>query len=236
MKNIETIFIDLDDTLWNFTENSKIALRHVYEANDIAQWCDYNSFNALYKEKNNELWELYHYGKIDKAFLVTERFRYVLEQVGFPVDQRGSFGQKLNDEYLYFLAEQPTLINGALPLLEHLTKRFKIHILSNGFKTVQAKKLQSGGIDKFIDKIVLSEDIGITKPFKGIFDVALQIVNADASTTVMIGDNYDADICGANNAGWKTIYFNPKNTTIENNVATITVTALEDIIPLFQKI
>ncbi|MEG0253710.1 MAG: HAD-IA family hydrolase, partial [Muribaculaceae bacterium] len=121
----------------------------------------------------------------------------------------------------------------ALELLQHLTKHFKVHILSNGFKGIQAKKLHSGGIDKYIDKIVLSDEVGYTKPLKEIFDVALKMVEADATTTVMIGDNYDADICGAHNAGWKTIFFNRKNAIIDDTVADITVDKLADIISLF---
>ena len=35
---------------------------------------------------------------------------------------------------------------------------------------------------------------------------------AEAESTVMIGDNADADILGARNAGWHTIYFNIKGT------------------------
>ncbi|MEG0700153.1 MAG: YjjG family noncanonical pyrimidine nucleotidase [Muribaculaceae bacterium] len=233
MQDIKTIFIDLDDTLWNFTENSKIALRHVYDTNSISQWCDYERFNGLYKEKNNELWELYHYGKIDKEFLVTERFRYVFELIGCNIENSETLATKLNEEYLNYLAEQPTLVPGALELLQHLTKHFKVHILSNGFKGIQAKKLHSGGIDKYIDKIVLSDEVGYTKPLKEIFDVALKMVEADATTTVMIGDNYDADICGAHNAGWKTIFFNRKNAIIDDTVADITVNKLADIISLF---
>lgn len=46
----------------------------------------------------------------------------------------------------------------------------------------------------------------------------------------MIGDNYDAGILGANNAGWHTIFFNRKNVVLETNVADLTVTRLTDII------
>ena len=36
MKGIVTVFVDIDDTLWWFTENSKLALRHTFDAFDIS--------------------------------------------------------------------------------------------------------------------------------------------------------------------------------------------------------
>ncbi len=93
--------------------------------------------------------------------------------------------------------------------------------------------MQSGGLDKYISELVLSDDINVTKPDKRLFDYALQRVGGDAETTVMIGDNYDADILGAINAGWRTVFFNKRGEQIEDNRADLTVTALVDIIPFF---
>ena len=45
-----------------------------------------------------------------------------------------------------------------------------------------------------------------------LFDYSLIECGAYADSTVMIGDNADADILGARNAGWHTIYFNIKGT------------------------
>lgn len=234
LKNIQNVFIDLDDTLWDFTTNAGLSLRHVYESNGIIDYCpEYDLFRQIYLDKNNELWELYHYGKITKSYLITERFRYTLEQINYHGNDADKIAAKINDEYLDFLAQQRTLIPGAKDLLEYLTRRFKVSIVSNGFKGVQLKKLQSGGIDGYIDKLILSDDAGITKPNRGIFDFALNLCNARAETSLMIGDNYDADINGAHNAGWMTIHFNIKNDAPENSVADATVKKLADIQGLF---
>ena len=72
---IKTVFVDVDDTVWWFTENSKLSLRHVYDAFGLAAWQpSYERFRDIYLSKNAELWNLYHHGKIKKDFLVTERF------------------------------------------------------------------------------------------------------------------------------------------------------------------
>jgi putative hydrolase of the HAD superfamily len=181
-------------------------------------------------EKNAELWHLYHYGKIEKDFLVTERFRYTLEKIGAKGNLE-EMSKEIDEEYLRFLAEQKNLVPGALRLLEYLNERYDVHALSNGFKGIQQRKLESAGVRHLIDKVIISDDCGVTKPLRGIFDYALQQCGAEAESTVMIGDNMDADICGAVNAGWSAIYFDIKNMGKCEN-ADASVSTLEDVIGL----
>ena len=228
---IKTVFVDLDDTIWWFTENSKVALRHVYDKFGLAEFSpEYSNFRDIYAAKNLELWDLYHYGKIEKDFLVTERFRYTLEQIGVNNCDLKKLAEAIDDEYLFFLSSLGLLLPGAKDLLEYLVAKYDVNILSNGFQEVQLRKLRSSGIEKYIHHLVLSDDCGITKPLPGIFDYALERTGAAAETTVMIGDNYDADVQGAKNAGWHTILFNIKKFD-RNNVpdADVVVDSLEEI-------
>lgn len=223
------MFVDIDDTLWWFTENSKLALRHTFDAFDISSVCTYERFKEVYLKKNLELWELYHHGLIDKDFLVNERFRFTLKECGYKGDVE-KMCHLLDEEYLRFLALQPTTIPGARQLLEYLVaKGYDVNTLSNGFQGTQQQKLISGGLSDLIHRNVLSDDCGITKPQRGIFDYALEQCGADAATTVMIGDNPDADIKGAHDAGWRTIYFNIRGLDPIEGTAGAVVTSLDEI-------
>lgn len=229
MKGIVTVFVDIDDTLWWFTENSKLALRHTFDAFDISSVCTYERFKEVYLKKNLELWNLYHHGLIDKDFLVNERFRFTLKECGYKGDVE-KMCHLLDEEYLRFLALQPTTIPGARQLLEYLVaKGYDVNTLSNGFQGTQQQKLISGGLSDLIHRNVLSDDCGITKPQRGIFDYALEQCGAEAATTVMIGDNPDADIKGAHDAGWRTIYFNIRGLDPIEDTADAVVTSLDEI-------
>lgn len=229
MKGIVTVFVDIDDTLWWFTENSKLALRHTFDAFDISSVCTYERFKEVYLKKNLELWNLYHHGLIDKDFLVNERFRFTLKECGYKGDVE-KMCHLLDEEYLRFLALQPTTIPGARQLLEYLVaKGYDVNTLSNGFQGTQQQKLISGGLSDLIHRNVLSDDCGITKPQRGIFDYALEQCGAEAATTVMIGDNADADIKGAHDAGWRTIYFNIRGLDPIEDTADAVVTSLDEI-------
>lgn len=229
MKGIVTVFVDIDDTLWWFTENSKLALRHTFDAFDISSVCTYERFKEVYLKKNLELWNLYHHGLIDKDFLVNERFRFTLKECGYKGDVE-KMCHLLDEEYLRFLALQSTTIPGARQLLEYLVaKGYDVNTLSNGFQGTQQQKLISGGLSDLIHRNVLSDDCGITKPQRGIFDYALEQCGAEAATTVMIGDNPDADIKGAHDAGWRTIYFNIRGLESIEGTADAVVASLDEI-------
>ena len=223
------MFVDIDDTLWWFTENSKLALRHTFDAFDISSVCTYERFKEVYLKKNLELWNLYHHGLIDKDFLVNERFRFTLKECGYKGDVE-KMCHLLDEEYLRFLALQPTTIPGARQLLEYLVaKGYDVNTLSNGFQGTQQQKLISGGLSDLIHRNLLSDDCGITKPQRGIFDYALEQCGAEAATTVMIGDNPDADIKGAHDAGWRTIYFNIRGLDPIEDTADAVVTSLDEV-------
>ena len=225
--DIRTIFVDLDDTIWDFTANSKVALKAVYERYQLDNQCSYDVFIKEYLLINEQLWSLYHHGKIEKDFLKRERFRASFERCGIICE----YPERFDYDYLETIVTLKKVVAGALKLLQHLKKRGSVNVLSNGFANLQFRKLQSAGLDRYIDLMVLSDDIGVTKPDKRLFDYALEKAKANAETTLMIGDNYDADILGAYNAGWKTIFFNRRGESIGNNVADLVVQSLEEIIP-----
>ena len=225
--DICTIFVDLDDTIWDFTANSKVALKAVYERYQLDNQCSYDVFIKEYLLINEQLWSLYHHGKIEKDFLKRERFRASFERCGIICE----YPERFDYDYLETIVTLKKVVAGAPKLLQHLKKRGSVNVLSNGFANLQFRKLQSAGLDRYIDLMVLSDDIGVTKPDKRLFDYALEKAKANAETTLMIGDNYDADILGAYNAGWKTIFFNRRGESIGNNVADLVVQSLEEIIP-----
>ena len=227
---VQTIFLDVDDTLWWFTQNSKVALEQTFHDYGGDFWpCDYDAFHAVYLQHNDKLWDQYHHGLIAKEVLVTERFKRTLVEVGCD-SECNELALLMNDHYLAVLAQQTTLLPGARHLLEHLVARgYDVNVLSNGFKGVQQQKLVSGGIDHLIHHVVLSDDCGITKPLPGIYDYAQQVCRCSPETTLMIGDNPETDIAGAKRAGWSTIYFNLRGIEPIGDPADVTVTALEQI-------
>ena len=107
-----------------------------------------------------------------------------------------------------------------------------MYILSNGFKELQSRKMQTSGIYKYFDALILSEDIGVNKPNRELFEYALQKTSSKLEESIMIGDMFETDIIGAANIGMEQIYFNPKERNDTPFEPTYTVTHLLQIIKI----
>jgi putative hydrolase of the HAD superfamily len=59
---------------------------------------------------------------------------------------------------------------------------------------------------------------GVKKPHRNIFDFALSLANASKEESLMIGDSYEADIIGAQEAGIEAVFFNELNIEVESPV------------------
>ena len=205
--NYTTVFIDLDDTLWDFHANAKSSLQEIYEERNLGQYFDsFNQYFNFYAKRNLELWEMYGKGTISKEALSLERFQHPLIQVGI---DNALLAKEIGEQYLGLLPTRTMLVPYAKELLDYLFPKYPLTIVSNGFVEVQYKKLKSCHIEQYFAHIVLSEAAEALKPDKRIFEYALRLNNATASETIMIGDSYEADIKGAQNAGIDQIYYNP---------------------------
>lgn len=231
-EQLKWVFIDLDDTLWDFTANSANALHILYHRVPVLQqlYADYSEYDEAYHFKNAELWNLYHHGEITQEFLKIERFRWLLCRKNIECTVEEALRQ--NDLYLSILGEQTLLVDGAVELLEYLSKRYLIGIISNGFLNIQYKKLYATDLNKYIQRMIVSDEIGIQKPDRRIFDYALSETGVDSDEVIFIGDNPDADIKGAIQAGWRAVYYDRKKKGITDVEPDAVISDLREVIKL----
>ena len=231
-KAYKFIFLDLDDTIWDFHANARAVLNEIYYEQNLDRYFEnFDEYFAIYAKRNLELWEIYGRGEITKEFLNVERFRHPMLHVG--VDDI-KLAEKTGIQFLDLLPTQNTLLPFALELLDYLYLKYPITIVSNGFIEVQYKKLKSCQLEKYFSHVVLSEAAKALKPDRRIYEYALQLNNAQAAETIMIGDSYDADIIGAMNAGIDQIFLNLKNEDLNSfkQKPTHTIQKLEEILSI----
>ena len=169
---------------------------------------------------------MYRQGEIRKEELIVERFLAPVRQFGITDPE---YAKRLSDDFLDRTTRKTRLIDGTMDLLEYLLPRYRMHILSNGFREVQYKKIENSGLKPFFDKIILSEDAGINKPHPDMFTYALKNTNSRRTQTLMIGDSWDADIVGARNSRMDQIWFNPTGEPAVDFQPTHTVRSLSEI-------
>ena len=124
------------------------------------------------------------------------------------------------------------LMPHAREVLEYLSGKYNLYILSNGFKELQSHKMRSSGIDEYFKKVVLSDDIGILKPWPEIFHFALSTTQSELNNSLMIGDSWENDIVGAAGVGMHQVFYNVTGRTEFPFKPTYQITDLKELLQL----
>lgn len=186
---------------------------------------EYDAFKKCYYKHNERLWAEYRHGRIVKDHLRIKRFELAFKEFKIKdVPLINEFAKS----YLALCSDLPIVIPHSHEMLETLSKKYRLHILSNGFSTAQDRKLAAGNLRKYFDLLIYSEVINKHKPHAEIFNYALKLANCPANKAIMVGDDYEVDILGAYNVGIDQIYYAPEGAN-ENQTSTFIISDLIDI-------
>lgn len=203
--HVRDIFFDLDHTLWDFEKNSALAFETIFEQLEIG--ADLDAFLKFYVPINHEYWEKYRKDEITHEELRFGRFRKAFDLLGFEISDE--LVMRVSSEYIQCLPLNNHLFEGTIEVLDYLKTKYNLHIITNGFHDVQARKLESAGIGHYFATVTNSEKAGVKKPNPLIFEHALSLAKTQKEQSLMIGDCIDADVRGALNCGIDAILFCP---------------------------
>ena len=226
------LFFDLDHTIWDFELNSKETLWELHQKYQLeAKGIDnFDVFYSSYSVHNHRLWDRY-----TKGFIKQEELRWkriYLSLLEYKIADE-ALSKEMSVDYLDMLPNKKNLFPYTIEILEYLkSKDYTMHLITNGFESVQFKKIKNSNIADYFTKVITSEASNSLKPNKEIFEYALKASNAKLETSIMIGDNESADIQGAINTGMDSIFVN--HLQIQPTVpATHTITHLKELEDIF---
>jgi putative hydrolase of the HAD superfamily len=227
------LFFDLDNTLWDFDRNSSETLQKIFAEKDFSKKLNtgFTDFHEFYVKKNNELWHQYYFNKIEKKELRFKRFYDSF--LNFGLDDL-ELSKEIAEEYVKISPYSKALVPGCVEVLEHFSKSFSLHIITNGFSEVQNIKIDNCGLRKYFKEIIISDEHGLTKPNIEIFRLAEQLADTDPGKCIMIGDNWVSDIEGAIGAGWRAVYLSPNNVPEGNYTKVPVIRELKELRDLIQ--
>lgn len=214
MQHIKHIFFDLDHTLWDFEKNSALTFDKIFKTHQLA--VDLDIFLKVYEPINLKYWKLYRDEEIDKNRLRYGRLKDTFDEINFKADDELII--KLSIDYIAHLSSFNYLFDGTVELLNYLQPKYQLHIITNGFEEAQHKKMASSNIQHYFKTVTNAEAAGVKKPNPIIFDYALKLANAQSKESLMIGDNYEADIEGALKVGYDAIFFNYRNDNVTDDI------------------
>ncbi|MGC4101371.1 YjjG family noncanonical pyrimidine nucleotidase [Ferruginibacter sp.] len=222
------VFFDLDHTLWDFNSNARSALTDLYAFFELEKRIavPFDDFYNKYLYHNEILWERYHNGLITADELKWKRMWRTL--LDFKIGDE-ELARQLSGKFLELLPTKKILFPYTIELLDYLLeKKYVLHLITNGFEKTQWSKLSSSGLDKYFTHVITSEASNSLKPKKEIFDYAMEKAGATLRESIMIGDNLEADIQGAINAGMDSVFVNHINAT-SHLPATYTIYHLKEL-------
>ena len=197
------IFLDLDDTILDFSRAEASALRRVLTEEGIPAG---DAVLARYHDINAAQWVLLEEGKITRPQVLVRRFEILFDELG----AAGNLGA-VCERYEEYLAGEAWFVPGAEALLEALAPRYELYIASNGTAAVQHRRLAAAGIGKYVQKVFISQEMGADKPSPAFFDACFAAVpGLSRQEALMVGDSLTSDIRGGRNAGMAACWFNPQ--------------------------
>lgn len=228
MKQYKHLFFDLDHTIWDFETNAKETLNDLYKQHHLIDKGidDFDAFFEKYSYHNERLWDKYTKGLIKQDELRWKRMWLTL--LDYKIADE-NLSRQLAINFLHVLPTKTNLFPHTIEVLEYLTqKKYVLHLITNGFEIVQHSKIKNCKIEQYFTEVITSEASNSLKPHKEIFDFALQKSGALLQESIMIGDNQEADIIGAKNAGMDTVFVN--HLKVQPTVkATFTIEHLEEL-------
>ncbi len=198
----DIILFDADGTLFDFEKAEQRSFEKTVRSFHLP------FSEELYKDYhliNDMLWKEFEKGLISKPDLLTERFRRYTKKYNIQIA-----AEEMNRFYLASLGSCSYLLDGAEEVCRHLSADKRLYLVTNGETSVQKNRFESSDIRRYFKDIFVSETAGYPKPHTEYFNyVFSRINNFDRSRSVIIGDSLSGDILGGNNAGIRTVWYNP---------------------------
>lgn len=200
---IKTVFFDIDDTLLDFHKAESEAIRQTFLELGIEPT---DELIELYSRINLSQWKLLEKGEISRPELLTRRFDILYSQLGLSISS-----EKTQDIYEEKLSQGAYFLEGAEELLQALSGKYELYVVSNGTAYVQNRRIAKLGLSKYFREIFISEYVGFDKPSKDYFDACFaKIPGLEKDKSIIVGDSLTSDIRGGINAGLKTCWYNPR--------------------------
>lgn len=203
---VRGVLFDLDDTLFDHRGCSRDALEAVRLCDEQLSAVPPDELEHSHAGLLEDLHEEVMVGRMPLERARHERFRRLLARWGGNEENAPAAAAAYRDRY----RDSRRAVPGAAALLEALGARLPVGIVSNNLYDEQTEKLRVCGLDRFVTTLIVSERAGVAKPDPAIFRLALRDLQCEAGECVMVGDAWTADVAGAQSAGLRAIWFNPR--------------------------
>ena len=204
-----TVFFDLDRTLMDFEVGEDLGIKAVFENYKNELKMDYEEFRSTWKDVAQKIFDEYSAGLHTFDEQRHLRVKKMFELNGVILDENEV--EKRFKLYWSNYEKGVGLFPDARDILENLRQhKIKTGLISNGDTSNQRWKLNREKLTDYFDPIIISGEVGVSKPDLRIFEIALEKAGAEKESSWYIGDSPVHDIEPSVKFGMNVIYLNRK--------------------------
>ena len=209
---IRYLFLDLDNTILDFTKAEAIAIRKTMRQFGLEPT---DALAARYSAINDLHWKALERGEMDRHQVVTGRFAAFFGEQGIAVD-----AEEVAKAYETHLSQGHWFLPGAEETVKQkLFGKYKLYLASNGTAVVQKGRMTSADLYPYFEESFVSQELGFNKPSLEYFEAAFaRIPGFQREECLMVGDSLTSDILGGKNAGLRTVWVNPGRKTAPSHI------------------
>jgi YjjG family noncanonical pyrimidine nucleotidase len=219
----QTLLFDLDHTLLDSDASEIAAYAHTMQLIGLP---DPDDHFERYLRINHRMWAAVERGELQPTEVRLRRFEQFVDEVGIDADP-----VEMAEAFVWGLGAHGELYDGARDVLDELAVRASLAMVTNGLSDVQRARIERLDLDGYFDAIVISSEVGVTKPRPEIFDITFaRLGSPPKESAVMIGDSLTSDIRGGADYGIATCWYNARATSAgPDDVVTHEVSKLADL-------
>lgn len=197
-----TLLFDLDHTLLDSDESERLAYQHTMATIGLAEP---GTYFDRYVAINRAMWNAVEAGDMQPSEVRHRRFERFTSELGIDADP-----YEMAEAFVWGLGNFGELYDGAREVLESLAEGATLAMVTNGLSDVQRTRIDRLDLGGYFQTVIISSEVGVTKPRPEIFDLAFDgLGRPDPSTALMIGDSLTSDIAGGHGYGVDTCWYNP---------------------------
>ncbi|MEK5382263.1 HAD family hydrolase [Niallia sp. FSL W8-0635] len=201
------IFFDIDGTLLDHDYAERQGILDFLRTNPSLASFTEQQIIETWKELSRKYFEEFLMNKLSFQDQKRARMIELFEMVGVNLTNEEADDKFKN--YLSFYKENWIAYPDVMEVLEKLkVLGYPLGVISNGDYQQQVEKLQRIGVEKFINCVITSSEVGVSKPDSTIFIKACELTNSSIEKCYYVGDRLEIDALGSQVAGMNGIWLN----------------------------
>ena len=233
IRNLEALFVDMDDTIVIYRDAVLSGLEAVREAIPEMHNVGLDEMDKDFRELLNQSLPRLFNREISYKDDTKSRMAEILRRRGKELTEN----EILLYDSLFWKSfwKKRRLLHGAYDVLK-LCANFKVPvaIITNGNPQIQFRTMIRLKLHDYVDMILTPKNADDMKPSITLFVRAMRALKVEPEKVIMVGDSFNHDVKGADNSSITPVWFNPSHKEKPEDIPTVEITSFVELMDMLR--